>query len=230
MPQVKLGGDIFRTCLIPVIAGIYPDKCNGIPDADTQYVSKHNGIVNFANMQTPTEFAKMFPLTQLSNDLTSGKVPNFSYIVPDECKDMHGAPPWCVDSGNFNYQFQQAWLIAHGDEFIGNLANEITSSSVWKTGNNAIVITFDEGNLATDKVATVVITNHGPRGLVDNTPYNHYSLLASLESAFGLGCLRNSCTANVMSPLFSTKGPSTIPTLPTPYNFPTTSDQISAKV
>src|SRR5579863_1950039 len=34
----------------------YPDKCNGIPDADTQYVSKHNGIVNFANMQTPTEF------------------------------------------------------------------------------------------------------------------------------------------------------------------------------
>jgi len=25
----------------------YPDKSNGIPDSDTQYVSKHNGIVNF---------------------------------------------------------------------------------------------------------------------------------------------------------------------------------------
>jgi phospholipase C len=30
----------------------YPAKCNGIPDSDTEYVAKHNGIVNFANMQT----------------------------------------------------------------------------------------------------------------------------------------------------------------------------------
>ena len=37
----------------------YPDKCNGIPDEDTQYVSKHNGIVNFANLQNPTQFANM---------------------------------------------------------------------------------------------------------------------------------------------------------------------------
>ena len=56
----------------------YPDKCNGIPDADTQYVAKHNGIVNFANLQTPAELGKMFPLNQLTTDLASGKVPNFS--------------------------------------------------------------------------------------------------------------------------------------------------------
>jgi hypothetical protein len=78
----------------------YPDKCNGIPDADTQYVSKHNGLVNFANLQTPSEFAKMMPLTQLGNDLANGTVPDFGYIVFNECNDMHGAPPWCVDSNN----------------------------------------------------------------------------------------------------------------------------------
>jgi phospholipase C len=77
----------------------YPDKCLGIPDADTQYVAKHNGIVNFANMQNPTEFGKMFPFSQLADDLQAGAVSNFSYIVPDERHDMHGAPPWCVDSG-----------------------------------------------------------------------------------------------------------------------------------
>jgi phospholipase C len=71
----------------------YPDKCNGIPDADTQYVAKHNGMVNFANLQTPSEFAKMVPLQQLSDDLAAGTVPHFSYIIPDECDDMHGAPP-----------------------------------------------------------------------------------------------------------------------------------------
>jgi hypothetical protein len=31
----------------------------------------------------------------------------------------------------------------------------------------------------------VVITNHGPRGLSDDTPYNHYSLLRTIEDAFG---------------------------------------------
>ena len=89
----------------------YPDKCNGIPDADTQYVSKHNGLVNFANLQTPTEFAKMFPLAQFSTDLADGSIPAFSYIVPNECNDMHGAPPWCVDSSK-TATVQQSWLMA----------------------------------------------------------------------------------------------------------------------
>jgi hypothetical protein len=31
-----------------------------------------------------------------------------------------------------------------------------------------------------------VITNHGPRGVVDDTPYNHYSLLRTTEQAFGI--------------------------------------------
>ena len=70
----------------------YPDKRNGIPDADTQYVSKHNGIVNFADLQTPSELAKMYPITQLSTDPAAGSVPSFSYIVPDECRSSHGDP------------------------------------------------------------------------------------------------------------------------------------------
>jgi hypothetical protein len=206
----------------------YPDKCNGIPDADTQYVAKHNGIVNFANMQTPTEFGKMFPLEQLSGDLKAGSVPNFSYIVPNECNDMHGAPPWCVDSGKTS-SVQQSFLIAQGDEFAGDIVSKITSSSMWQKGNNAIVITFDEGNQATSRVLTIVITSHGPRGVKDATSLSHYSLLASLQQTFGLGCLLNSCTANLMTNLFAITGSTSIPKLPLPYNFPTSSDTISAQ-
>jgi hypothetical protein len=206
----------------------YPDKCNGIPDADTQYVSKHNGIVNFANLQTPAELGKMFPFTQLSADLAAGSVSNFSYIVPDECDDMHGAPPWCVDSDNTN-TVQQSWLIARGDKFVGDVVSQITSSSIWQAGENAIIVTFDEGTTATSQVATIVITNHGPRGLTDNTSYNHYSLLASFQQTFGLGCLLNSCTATPMTPLFDITGSTMTPTLPPPYNFPTSSDTISAE-
>lgn len=32
----------------------YPAKCLGIPDSDPLYASKHNGIMNFANLQNPT--------------------------------------------------------------------------------------------------------------------------------------------------------------------------------
>jgi hypothetical protein len=206
----------------------YPDKCNGIPDADTQYVAKHNGIVNFANMQTPTELGKMFPLQQLSADLAAATVPSFSYIVPNECNDMHGAPPWCVDSDNTG-TVQQSFLIAQGDKFVGDVVNEITSSSMWQTGNNAIVITFDEGNRANSAVLTIVVTSHGPRGVQDKTSFNHYSLLASLQQTFGLSCLLNSCTANLMTNLFTITGATTVPTLPPPFKFSTSSDTISAQ-
>ena len=206
----------------------YPDKCNGIPDADTQYVAKHNGIVNFANLQTSTELAKMFPFKQLSVDLAAGDVAHFSYIVPDECHDMHGAPPWCVDSDRTG-TVEQSWLIAQGDKFVGNVVTEITSSSMWQAGNNAIIITFDEGNTANSQIVTIVVTNHGPRGVTDKTSFNHYSLLASLQQTFGLGCLVNSCTANPMTSLFAITGSTSTPSLPPPYAFPTSSDTVSVQ-
>jgi hypothetical protein len=206
----------------------YPDKCNGIPDADTRYVAKHNGIVNFTKLQTPAEFAHMVPFTQLAHDLATSTAPNFSYIVPDECHDSHGAPPWCVDSAPIN-SVQQSKLIADMDAFVGRVVNRITASSTWLNGNNAIVITFDEGSAATNKIVTIVITNHGPRGLADNTSYNHYSLLASLQQTFGLGCLINSCSANPMAKLFAITGATSIPALPPPYAFPTSADTISAQ-
>ena len=204
----------------------YPEKCNGIPDSDTQYVAKHNGIVNFANMQNPTEFGKMFPFGQLATDLAAGNVSNFSYIVPDECDDMHGAPPWCVDSGPTS-GIQQSFLIARGDAFVGKVVNAITSSSIWQTGNNAIIITFDEGNTPTGTIATIVITSHGPRGVTDKTSLNHFSLLASVEATFSLPCLANACTANLMTPLFTVTGVNTVPTLPPPFVFPAGNNTIS---
>jgi len=140
-----LGGDSF---------GINSDDPYWFPGHTHQRlqlnVSKHNGIVNFANLQTATELAQMFPLPRLAADLSDGTVPNFSYIVPNECSDMHGAPPWCVDSDNTG-TVQQSWLMAQGDKFAGELVNQITSSSMWEIGNNAIVITFDEGNHATSQ-------------------------------------------------------------------------------
>src|SRR5262245_53452259 len=200
----------------PGFKGIcYPNRCNGVPDFDTLYNSKHNGIPYFKSIQSnPDEMAKMGPLSQLESDLAHNP-PNFGYIVPDECSDMHGAPPYCVDS-SYPGDVSHTALIRTADRLAGRIVDQIRHAPFWSRGNNAVVITFDEGAdgdtsgcCGTDpgngRVATIVITSHGPRGLEDPTPYNHFSLLQSIQRAFGLGCLEATCdTANVtpMIPLF----------------------------
>ena len=54
-------------------------------------------------------------------------------------------------------------------------------------------------------VATIVIPNHRWGHVTDNTAYNHYSLLRTMEAAFGLPCLAHACDSVVptMAPLFA---------------------------
>jgi phospholipase C len=113
----------------------YPAKCNGAPDSDPLYVSKHDGIQNFANNQNPADWGRQVPVGQLTSDLRSGAVPRFGYIVPDECHDMHGDPPYCLDSGNVGDP-QNQHLVSVGDAYLGQLVREITNASFWGQGNN----------------------------------------------------------------------------------------------
>jgi len=203
----------------------YPAKCNGAPDSDPLYVSKHDGIQNYISSLNPFDWAHQVPIGDLAGDLRSGDVPRFSYVVPDECHDMHGDPPYCLDGGNVGDP-QNQHLVAFGDAYLGHLVSEITNAGFWAKGNNAIVVTYDEGDNnkgccdaspGGGRVATVVITSHGPRGMRDATPANHYSLLSTIEHGFGLGCLGHACdTAHVhpMSALFAVTGSKAIATRP----------------
>ncbi len=54
---------------------------------------------------------------------------------------------------------------------------------------------------------TIVITNKSDRHIVDGTAYNHYSLLKTMEAAFGLPYLAHAGDSVVplMTPLFDPK-------------------------
>ena len=183
----------------------YP--CNAT-DPSSLYASKHNGFVNFASVQdNPAEMQKTVPIEQLNTDLANGTVPNFSFIVPDQCHDMHGTNDCPTDSVN----------VKTADTYAGQLVTSIMSSPTWKVGQNAIVVTFDEGtdnagccdaNPGGGQVYNTVITNHGPLGVRYAAPSNHYSLLLTVQQAFGLSCLQFTCDSlNVkpMTPLFATE-------------------------
>jgi len=176
------------------------------------YASKHNPFLNFTGTQGA--LANMVPDTQLATDLAARKLPNFSLVVPDQCHDMHGTGT-CSDPNG---------LISAGDTYVGGIVRDIMNSPVWDQGTNAIVITWDEDDFSDEgqpgtgccgfdpgggRVATIVITNQGEQHITDNAPYNHYSLLLSMEDAFGLPCLQHACDAQTgvkpMAPLFDTQ-------------------------
>jgi hypothetical protein len=169
------------------------------PTSPCLYASKHNPFLNFTHVSTSDAGkANLVPDTQLMANLTTGNVPNFSYIVPDQCHDIHGIGGTCPDKQT---------NIQAADEYLATVVTAIMNSPAWKQGHNAIVVTFDEGgttlgccdaNPGGGKIVTIVVTNNQQKAVVDDTPYNHYSLLATVEKAFGLGCLANTCdTANV---------------------------------
>ena len=197
------------------------------------YAVKHNGFMTFSRVQNDPKLAqKIVGFDVLDRDLAEGKMPNYAHIVPNQCDEMHGreegpqTPEDCRKSNT-------PGLIKRGDKVVGELVEKIMHSSVWnKRANVAIVITFDENgkaernegvqgccgydptsaaNFGGGRIPTVVITNHGGRGIVDPTPYNHYSLLRTTEAAFGirefLGHAADRAVGVVeMTPLFAVQG------------------------
>ncbi|HEV2362988.1 MAG TPA: alkaline phosphatase family protein [Caulobacteraceae bacterium] len=167
------------------------------------YASKHTGFLNFADVQAdPRRAEHLVDFRRLKADLASGDLPAFALVIPNQCHDMHGLEGATIPAECRKQPYGP--LVRRGDEELGELVGEIEASGAWKGPQNfAIVITFDEGagkdrsgccgvspdaisNFGGGHIPTLVITNHGPRGLADPTPYNHYSLLRTIEDAFNL--------------------------------------------
>ena len=204
------------------------DEEKGGGKSSALYAVKHNGFMTFKNVQDdPDRAAKIVGFDALERDIAAGTLPNFAHIVPNLCNDMHGShgpgvPTDCTGK-------QSAGLIGRADAVLDKLVKEITGSALWRSAdNNAIVITFDENdddspsprpngccgfapgnpsNPGGGWIPTIVIANHGPRGLSDQAAYNPYSLLRTIEDAFGLPShLRHANDPGVetMTPLFAT--------------------------
>ncbi|MES1247043.1 MAG: alkaline phosphatase family protein [Actinomycetota bacterium] len=201
------------------------------------YASKHNPFVLFNDIRNnPARLAKIKPYTSLATDLKSpATTPDFVWISPNQCHDMHGGVYTAVGSddgspcpyGSTKDDANDAALKQKADAFVKGAVQTIEASPAWKTGTSAIFVITDEndytGNTTTggwenadgccdspmlpagDPVVSatwpggvyggglipaVIVTNRGKSGgYTSQTPYNHYSLLATVEQVFGLGYL-----------------------------------------
>lgn len=150
----------------------------------------------------------------LFDDLESGRVPNFSFIVPDQCHDQHGqnsGTEACFEDPDDQGTLVglNPGLIYQGDLTIRSLVRAIHDSPAWTSGRNAIVTTWDENDYSaapySNRVVLTVDTNYGVHGVKSGAFYTHFALLRSLEAGFGLPCLNHACddTSKPMVDLFA---------------------------
>jgi len=179
------------------------------------YAAKHNPFVYFQNVQEGTN-----PLNSLANvvdfegrnglfaDLSSGSVPNFSFIAPNQCNDQHGrgnAGAFCnYDPGSDGTQATlNPALILKGDQTVQRIVSAIKSSPMWSHGKNAIVVMWDENDYSNapnvNQVVVIVDTNYGFHRVSSPNFYTHFSLLKTLDAGFGLPCLNHACDSNVQA-------------------------------
>jgi hypothetical protein len=190
--------------------GVFSNLSSGInqPDVAKQYAVKHNPFAYFASVQDNADadnglgnIVGFDGIDGLFADLRSGAVPNLAFIAPNQCHDMHGLG----NAGNFCKD--DATTIRMGDATVQTLVGAIKGSRVWQEGNNAIIVMWDENDFSDSPnlVGMIVDTNYGVHGLQSARPYNHHSLLKTLETGFGLTCLNHACDAGVevMSDLFA---------------------------
>jgi phospholipase C len=194
------------------------------------YAQKHDPFMYFQSIRTNSNrMQRIVPMTGFAADIAKPTMPNFVWISPDQCSDMHGINAdtaafadagFCATAAAGNDMDPN--VIKYGDAYVGGLVKTIMAAPTWSEGS-AIVIVFDEddyvgtsgccnsptgvdgGTLGGALVPAIVISSLVTTATTSADPYNHYSLLATLEHIWGLDCLANTCGmtgSSLMTKLF----------------------------
>ncbi|MGA7121132.1 MAG: alkaline phosphatase family protein [Polyangiaceae bacterium] len=180
------------------------------------YAAKHDPFVYFQSVQQSglQRIVGFEGARGLFDDLQSGNVPEYSFIVPNQCNDQHGqnnATAACFEDPNDNGTLVgiNPGLIYQGDLALRSLVKAIHDSPTWPNGNNAIIIVWDENDYSAapypNRVVLTVDTSYGAHGVQSDRFYTHFSLLKSVEAGLHLPCLNHACDDSVktMSDLFA---------------------------
>lgn len=121
----------------------------------------------------------------LVSDAQLASLPEFSYIVPNACGDMHTLAK-TAPCPSFFGPVAGGDLVQVGDNWLAHVVPLLLADP-----GMTVIITFDEG---IDLTAQRIVTIEAGAGVVpgsDGQRYDHYGLLAGLYGFFGLGTAPN---------------------------------------
>ncbi|TMI53536.1 PKD domain-containing protein [Candidatus Bathyarchaeota archaeon] len=179
--------------------------CSLLP-SNAEYNSKHFPFLYFENIvNDPARCDNLLRANSVvtssieTDDLflkslgSTSSAANYNWLTPNQCDDIHDCP------------------LSTGDKYLSQLVPKILSSTVFTTQNAALFITFAEstgssvGNVPAIWAGPVVKTK-----FQSSKSYNHYSVLTTLETAWGLPPLTSEdSSASAMTEFFKNLAPQT---------------------
>ena len=190
-----------RHCAHPAIGAVDRTPSS---TAEDQYATRHNPFMyhhaiidDVSNCQ-----ARVVALDELSADLrTEATTPNYAFVVPNLCHDGHDTNCPTGEPGG----------LVSADPFLRQWVGRILASRAFRK-DGLLIVTFDEAarrdtaaccNEPTGpntrlpgkrgpgggRVGAVLISPFIRPGTVSDVPYNHYSMLKSVEQLLGLDYL-----------------------------------------
>jgi phosphatidylinositol-3-phosphatase len=179
------------------------------------YVGRHNPADSYSSLPVgaPTagdcpKFDEPLGTTTsgaLQQDVANGTLPEFSFVTPGLCDDMHNFSAGVSGCPND---------VKGGDSWLAKWIPILTSGPDYASGNLMIDIAWDEGSGGTDGancltsaasnciVPNIVISPY-TRHVVSGTDFSHYSLLKTTEDLLGLpflGHAADAATGNMCAP------------------------------
>ena len=138
-----------------------------------RYAKKHDPFAYFRDIvSNPERRARIVPFGQFTGDLRAHALPDFSFVIPDLCHDMHDCP------------------VAVGDAWLRRFAPPLL-----RLVRTAVFVLFDEGTSNLNgggHVAGLVLgTTVRPAGRFTDVT-SHYGVLRTIEEAWGLPLLGHS--------------------------------------
>ena len=159
------------------------------------------------------------PMTTTS--FNPSALPDFSYIIPNQCDDMHTLPSGGQPCPAFFGSNTGSTAVGMGDHWLSVVVPQLLAQP-----GVTVIITWDEGTKSSgEHIATVEVGAGVTQGSTDATAYNHYGLEAGLYAAFGLGTAPNNGASATPLPLSLSSG-----TVPTITSFSPTSGAVGTTV
>src|SRR5262245_8291619 len=151
------------------------------------YVTRHNPFVHYRNIvENPARCNRIRPFTEFQGALQANSLSNYVWITPDLCHDMHDCD------------------VGEGDRWLQSIVPSIVQSPSFQRA--VLFIAWDEGTTDVGgggRIPLIVVSPRTPPGTRSSIASDHYSLLRTIESFWGLLPLGQSANARALSEFFN---------------------------
>jgi hypothetical protein len=183
LDELEAAGHTWHVFAENVPPGCYQgDRASDGRDGSGTYARKHEPAISFVSISAnPDRCSHISDLTSFSPDAA-----DFNLIIPNLCHDMHDCSTHA------------------GDTWLSTFVPRITGSSAFRQ-DGLLLITVDEA--ADNDKSQHVMLLYAAQGVAPGARArgraDHYALLRSIQTIFGLDCLAQSCKAAAIPELLN---------------------------